>query len=205
MFTGIVDHEGQIQEVETTSQGQRLKIQTSFQNLVPGESIAVDGACLTVVSPEDGSYYVDVSPETLQRTTLGSYRVGSRVNLERSLRVGDAIGGHWVLGHVDRLGRVEAVERIGEYSKIIIGGLLPENFDFLAPKGSITVNGVSLTLNEVGEDEFEVMLIPHTWERTNLKNLTVGSSVNLEFDYLAKLVVSRARPLWQMRRNEPRV
>ena len=191
MFTGIVDHQGKILKREETLRGLRLFIETRFTNLTLGESIAVDGACLTVTDFKDGEFTCELSPETLELTVSRSYERGTKVNLERALRVGDALGGHWVLGHVDGKASVSLVEKGDEFWRVGFHEVGEAFAKYLAPKGSVTVNGVSLTVNQVLDDGFEVMLIPHTLERTNLKELFVGAWVNLEFDYLAKLVIQK--------------
>lgn len=193
MFTGIVDHVGKILAAETTPTGRRLTVQTRFENLNLGESIALDGTCLTVTQMAPGQFTCDLSPETLALTISDAYEVGAEINLERALRLGDALGGHWVLGHVDGRGRVALVEAGPEYARVVFESVGKEFADYLADKGSITVNGVSLTVNRVLDEGFEVMLIPHTLERTNLRHLKSGQPVNLEFDYLAKLIVQKIK------------
>lgn len=193
MFTGIVDHVGSIQKTTPTEKGLTLEISTRFENFALGESISVDGACLTVIRSKTASFEVELSPETHSLTVSGGYQVGSRVNLERALAVGDRFGGHWVSGHVDQTALLLEKSQQGDFFKMTFTGVAPANRSFLSSKGSITVNGVSLTVNRVLEEGFEVMLIPHTLERTNLQSLEKGSKVNLEFDLLAKLVVNETR------------
>lgn len=160
-----------------------------FDQLELGESIAVSGACLTVVSQSGSSFDVDVSTETSDKTTLGRLTLGAEVNLERALRVGDRLGGHWVSGHVDGLGRVLSLETQGDawLARVAFGEELRR---FVAPKGSITLDGVSLTVNEVQAAELSVMLIPHTREVTALKRWQAGSELNLEVDLVARYLVS---------------
>lgn len=196
MFTGIIDHYGIISKSEKSfapagEQFQRLTITCDFSDLVLGESIAVDGICLTVIDPQTGQFSCDVSPETLKLTTAGSFTVGRKVNLERALRVGDRLGGHWVLGHVDQCGQVVHKIQQQEFTILQIGGFSAETMPFIVKKGSIAVNGVSLTINEVYRDSFAVMLVPHTLMRTNLGQLVTGDNVNLEFDYLIKAIMSQ--------------
>ncbi len=195
MFTGIVDHCGTIASIEITSGGVRLSIETTFQDLVPGESISVDGACLTAVSPEPGHFFCDLSPETLEVTAAASYERGSKVNLERALRLGDRLGGHWVSGHVDAVAKVCEAQPFTEFWKIGFKGLPPEQMKHVIKKGSISVQGVSLTINEVVPDGFEVMLIPHTLSLTNLSELKPGKRANIEFDWMVKVVLNEAQRL----------
>ncbi len=187
MFTGIVDHVGRVGEV-TTSGKKVLRIETLFSNLSPGESISVDGACLTVIDPTPGSFGCELSLETLNRTVAGGYQVGSLVNLERALTPQDRLGGHWVSGHIDLTARVASVETQDEFWKIDFTGLSREQKTYVLEKGSIAVMGTSLTINSVNDSGFSVTLIPHTLERTNLKQLKAGSRVNLEFDWMMKVI-----------------
>lgn len=160
-----------------------------FDRLELGESIAVSGACLTVVSQSASTFDVDVSLETAEKTTLGRVPLGGDVNLERALRVGDRLGGHWVSGHVDGVARVAAVEAQGE-AWLVKVTFADEHRRFIAPKGSITLDGVSLTVNDVHAGELSVMLIPHTREVTALKHWRPGSELNLEVDLVARYLVS---------------
>lgn len=189
MFTGIVDHCGTIQEVEQTPGGARITIQTQFSNFALGESIAVDGVCLTLVENEPSSFTVELSPETLEKTTAKHWEKDSSVNLERALKVGDRLGGHWVTGHVDTSIKVKVINGFHDYREIIFSVNEKDQLRYLVKKGSVAINGVSLTINDVFDDGFSVMLIPHTQERTNLSEIKPGSFVNIEFDYLLKGVV----------------
>lgn len=190
MFTGIIDHCGRIEKIVEGTRSLRVTIATIFKDLVEGESIAVDGACLTVVAPREGAFDCEVSPETMRLTVMGNYREGACVNLERALRLGDRLGGHFVMGHVDGKARVERKVVHTDYVELGFGGVPAQGARYLVPKGSVAVNGVSLTLNEVGPGTFSVMLIPHTLERTNLKELAEKSEVNLEFDWLTKVILN---------------
>ncbi|MCE9534206.1 MAG: riboflavin synthase [Planctomycetes bacterium] len=190
MFTGLVETLGTVHSQSSDARGgASLVIAQSLiaPQLVLGESVAVNGACLTVVAISDGRFSFDVGPETLLKTNLGQLRVGDRVNLERSLRVGDRLGGHFVQGHVDAVGSIEERAREGEWEMVRFR-CPGELTRLMVPKGSIAVDGISLTLVEVGPDFFTVMLIPHTSKETTLGVKKAGDSVNLEADMLAKHV-----------------
>lgn len=189
MFTGLVEEQGSIRAAERTSGGARLTVACSFAHeLKRGESVAVDGACLTAIDLLQGAFTADVSTESLARTTLGDLRAGSKVNLERSLAVGQRMGGHFVLGHVDAVGRIAQVTGLGDARRYDIE--FPQALaGLLVPKGSITINGVSLTINEVGERTFWVALIPETQSVTTLGARKAGDRVNLEGDVLGKYVL----------------
>jgi len=195
MFTGIVDHCGTITALEPQTNTLRALISCHFTAIEPGESIAVDGICLTAIEPRDHQFAVDISPETLRLTTAGKFALGSQLNLERALRMGDRLGGHWVMGHIDSRGRVLNRQKQADFVELVFGGLDSTAMNYVLKKGSIAVNGVSLTINEVSADGFQVMLIPHTLERTNLKNLTEGAEVNLEFDWMTRVIVSQLKEL----------
>ena len=188
MFTGIVEESGEVTGFEETESGARLRIRSSFSGEVSlGESIAVNGACLTVVETNsERELYFDLLDETLRLTNLGDLQPGAdRVNLERSLRVGDRLSGHFVQGHVDRCAEILALEESGADYRLVIE--LPGEFRHLVVyKGSICVNGISLTVAELDENSLTIWIIPHTFEVTNLNTLGPGARVNLEFDLLAK-------------------
>jgi riboflavin synthase len=187
MFTGIVTEVGRVRAVRDTNRDRRFEIETAFNlsTVDLGASISHAGCCLTVVEKGDSWFAVEVSGETLDVTTLGDWTAGRRVNLERAARVGDELGGHIVSGHVDGIGEVLSVEEEGGSHRVRIRAPRPLH-RFIAPKGSITIEGVSLTVNEVEDDVFGVNLIPHTWEVTTLGALTSGARVNLEIDMLAR-------------------
>jgi riboflavin synthase len=187
MFTGIVTDVGRIRAVRDTHRDRRFEIETAYDlaSVEIGASIAHAGCCLTVVEKGAGWFAVEVSGETLSATTLGDWAEGRRVNLERAARVGDELGGHIVSGHVDGVGEVLSVDAEGGSHRVRIRAPRPLH-RFIAPKGSITVEGVSLTVNEVAEDVFGVNLIPHTWDVTTLGELAAGGRVNLEIDMLAR-------------------
>ena len=156
-----------------------------WQDLVPGSSIAVDGACLTVTGLCDSSFVVEISPETVRSTHLGQLRPGQLVNLERPLRVGDRLGGHWVSGHVDGVGFIELKRPSGSFY-LFAFSIPPSLAEYLVPKGSIAVDGISLTVVEVERQRFTVQVIPYTYRHTTLGIKRVGDPVNLEADLLAK-------------------
>ena len=187
MFTGIVTDIGRVRSVRDTNRDRRFEIETHYDlsTIEMGASIAHAGCCLTVVEKVAGWFAVEVSGETLAMTTLGDWREGRRVNLERPARVGDELGGHIVSGHVDGVGDVISVSAEGGSHRVRIRAPRPLH-RFIAPKGSITVEGVSLTVNEVDEDVFGVNIIPHTWEVTTLGGVGAGARVNLEIDMLAR-------------------
>jgi len=187
MFTGIVTDVGRVRAVRETNRDRRFEIETAFDlsTLDIGASVSHAGCCLTVVEKGADWFAVEVSGETLSRSTLDNWKKGRRVNLERSARVGDELGGHIVSGHVDGVGEVVSVESEGGSHRIRVRVPRPLH-RFIAPKGSIAIEGVSLTVNEVEDDVFGVNLIPHTWDVTTLGELKPGSRVNLEIDMLAR-------------------
>ncbi|MBY0565048.1 MAG: riboflavin synthase [Hyphomonadaceae bacterium] len=202
MFTGLVTSIGTVRSVERRPGLTRLEIESDYDpaRVDIGASVAHDGCCLTVVerSPSGGGmrHTVEVAAESLALTTLGALNDGDPVNLERSLRVGDELGGHMVLGHVDGLGEVLSVRQDGEGWRLRIAP--PDDIAHLiAPKGSIAVAGVSLTVNEVDAEGFGVLIIPHTWSVTTLSRLKPGDKVNLEADLMARY----AARLIEARRN----
>jgi riboflavin synthase len=187
MFTGIVSDIGRIRAVRDTRRDRRFEVETRYDlsAVEIGASISHAGCCLTVVEKGDGWFAVEASTETLGTTTLGDWREGAAVNLERPTRVGEELGGHIVSGHVDGVGEVVSVEpEIGSH-RIAIRAPAPLH-RFIARKGSIAVDGVSLTVNQVEGQVFGVNIIPHTWEATTLGRLQPGSKVNLEIDMLAR-------------------
>ncbi len=191
MFTGIVEGLGEISAINKIAEGSRFSIRPLFRldDLKVGDSISVDGVCLTIVMLGNGVFHTDVSKETISRSTLGELIQGHLVNLERALKLGDRLGGHIVMGHVDGIGRITRqypVER-----SVIIGIKVEERLSrYMVEKGSVTVNGISLTINRCEKGYFEVNIIPHTYQATNLRYKKVGDSVNIEVDILAKYVES---------------
>jgi riboflavin synthase len=189
MFTGIITDVGSVTRIDQLEVGRRLTISTAFDTsgIDLGASIACNGACLTAVDMTPGHFAVDVSGETLDKTTIGRWVVGTKINLERALKAADELGGHLVLGHVDCVGTVVRVEPEGENHRV--GIEVPDNLKhYVASKGSITVDGVSLTVNEVQDRVFGVNIIPHTWEQTSFADLEAGAGVNLEVDVIARYV-----------------
>ncbi|RMF24197.1 MAG: riboflavin synthase [Deltaproteobacteria bacterium] len=196
MFTGIVEDLGRVVAVEELEAGRALTIETALDLGAEelGASIAIDGACMTIVSREGPRFRVEVSAESLRRTTLGERSAGDRVNLERPLRLGDRLGGHVVSGHVDGIGRIEAIRPEGE-SSIFTFSLPPELSKLLVEKGSVAVDGISLTCFACREDRFDVAIIPHTSAVTTLGVKQPGDSVNIETDILGKYVERLLEPV----------
>jgi riboflavin synthase len=188
MFTGIVTDLGHVRRISHNGDT-RFEIETNYDTAAIdiGASIACSGACLTVVEKGRGWFAADVSAETLSCTTLGSWTKGTPINLERPLKAADELGGHIVSGHVDGVGKVQNVRPEGD-SKRFVFEAPPALMRYIAAKGSITVDGVSLTVNEVDGSSFGVNIIPHTQEMTTLGTLSEGSSVNLEIDLVARYV-----------------
>ncbi|MBT3171598.1 MAG: riboflavin synthase [Rhodospirillaceae bacterium] len=191
MFTGIITDLGRVREIRQTTDGddRRILIETAYDTagIALGASIACAGPCLTVVETGPNWFAVDVSGETMARTTIGGWQAGSRINLERALCIGDELGGHLVTGHIDGVGQLQARRDDGESVRMEFAapaGLMK----FIAGKGSISIDGVSLTVNEVGPDSFGVNIIPHTLSVTTLGEMAPGAAVNLEIDLLARYV-----------------
>lgn len=187
MFTGIVTHLGTVKSVRPTDKGVRVEIAAALGVLPLGASVACSGVCLTVVESDGAALAADVSAETLSKTTLGDWEVGRRINLERPLKVGDELGGHFVLGHVDGVATVTERRAEGESTRLTVAAP-PALARFLAPKGSVTLDGVALTINEVAGASFGVNLIPHTERVTTLGEARAGARLNLEIDPLARYV-----------------
>lgn len=190
MFTGLISELGEVVGLERSSAGMRLTVSApeSVAMLDEGGSIAVNGACLTAVKVGSGQFTADVMNETLRRTSLGGLCAGGRVNIELPLKAGEPLGGHFVQGHVDGVGVISEVGEEGIAQSVRMIDVVPELMGYLAEKGSIAVEGVSLTVAAIDESGFEVMLIPETRQRTTLAALQPGSKVNLEVDILAKYV-----------------
>lgn len=189
MFTGIIEELGSVRSIEERGENARLVISARVVTVGTshGDSIAVNGVCLTALDIHDDSFAADVSRETLQRSTLGSLRPGTPINLERAVTPATRLGGHIVQGHVDARGQFLAVQDHGDSWTLRIG-FPPEVARYLVFKGSVAVEGISLTIANLGEDYFEIAIIPKTWEVTNLSHLKPGDGVNLEVDVIGKYV-----------------
>lgn len=189
MFTGIIEELGTIEFLAPSTDGARLVVSASVvtSDVRDGDSIAVNGVCLTALDVTSGSFAADASPETLDKTTLGNLDAGSRVNLERAVTAATRLGGHIVQGHVDGRGTFLSAAPEGDFWTVRIG-FAPEFARYLVYKGSVTVEGISLTVAALAEQHFDVAVIPKTWEMTNLSTLNPGDSVNLEADVIAKYV-----------------
>ncbi len=190
MFTGLVEDVGIVARADRRSDALVLAVRPErlpLAELTIGESVCHDGACLTVTDIGRDSFSVLAGAETLARTTLGNLRVGKRVNLERSLKVGDRLGGHWVTGHIDGTGELAARRDMGS-NLVLVVRATPALLRYIVEKGSISIAGVSLTVNAVDAETFSVAIIPHTRDMTTLGDLAIGDRVNLETDILAKHV-----------------
>ncbi|MCY4262565.1 MAG: riboflavin synthase [Candidatus Dadabacteria bacterium] len=190
MFSGIVEEVGVLQALEKKDKGVLLRVgvrRIKASDLVLGESVAVNGVCLTVVSIGDGCFSIEASHETLSRTNLSGLRPESTVNLERSLRVGDRMGGHIVTGHVDGVGVVQSVTPVGE-SRVFVFSIASRLAKYVVEKGSIAVDGVSLTVNSVDGANFSVNIIPYTLRETTFSGFQPGGEVNIECDIIGKYV-----------------
>ncbi|MEQ8331748.1 riboflavin synthase [Nisaea sp.] len=188
MFTGIITHIGTVRRVEKSGDT-RMTVSAGFdmESVALGASIACSGCCLTVVDKGEGWFAADVSAETLSKTGLGAWKEGTRINLERALKVGDELGGHIVSGHVDGLAEIVSIVPEGDSRRLMLkpaAGLAA----FVAPKGSVTLDGISLTVNEVSADTFGVNIIDHTWKETTLSDRGPGDHLNMEVDMLARYV-----------------
>ena len=188
MFTGIIQSIGKIISITPGSVDTRLSVDVGempFDDVEMGESISINGACMTVVAFDENSFSVDVSKESLAMTTLGRLKTGSAVNLERAMRLSDRLGGHLVSGHVDGVGKIS--QRVTEGRSIRFGIGVPDELSkYIAHKGSVCIDGVSLTVNEVNDNEFSLQIIPHTLQETIFSEYSVGDDVNIEVDIIAR-------------------
>lgn len=197
MYTGIIQALGKVVAKRAQASGCELEIATGtwdLSDVALGDSLAINGVCLTVTRLTEASFFADISPETLAKTTLGQFTIGTPVNLEKCLRPIDRLGGHWVQGHVDGVGQVMAIKPVGNAYELVIA--CPADLArYIAYKGSICVDGVSLTVNAVTDYQFHLMIIPHTWKATVISTYEVGTKVNLEVDivarYLERLVTNK--------------
>lgn len=202
MFTGIVEATGDVLKIEGGGGDRRMWIRSNaLVGREVGASVAVDGTCLTVVDRDDDVCVFDVSAESLARTTLGARQTGDVVNVETPLRAGDELGGHIVQGHVDGVGRIRSVTDDGEGRRVRVE-IDPTLMRYLVEKGSVTVDGVSLTITAMDDRSFEVALVPHTLSVTTLGRVEAGREVNIEVDVLAKYIERMAAP-WRAVRDDP--
>jgi len=189
MFTGLIEEVGSVKSINTFGGGIRLTIEAKviLTDLKLGDSININGACQTVVSFNEKSFTVEAVEETLRKTNLGLLKTNNKVNLESSLTLNKKLGGHFVLGHVDNTGKINAIERLS--SSMLVSISYPAKFsNYIINVGAITVNGISLTIARFNKTTFTVSVIPHTWQETNLQYSKIGDEVNIEFDVLGKYV-----------------
>ncbi len=192
MFTGLIEAVGELIERKPTSGGFRLRIATPLApEMKPGDSLAVNGVCLTVILAESREIHADVGPETIRVTTLGALERGCRVNLERPLRGDGRFGGHFVQGHVDAIGHIEELRAESEFHWLTVS-FPPHLAPYLVHKGSVAVDGISLTVAGLGEDRFDIQIVPYTQQNTSLRAAQVRDRVNLECDMVGKYVVRAA-------------
>lgn len=192
MFTGLVEAVGELVECKPTSGGVRLRISSPLaREIAPGDSLAVNGVCLTVILAKASEIHADVGPETIRVTTLAGLPRGTLVNLERPLLAGSRVGGHFVQGHVDTTGYVEELRADAEFHWLTVS-FPPQFAPYIVFKGSIAVDGISLTVAGLGRDRFDVQVVPYTIEHTNLKQMQIRDRVNLECDMVGKYVVRAA-------------
>lgn len=192
MFTGLVESVGEVLELKPTSAGARVRLATPLSaELAPGDSLAVNGVCLTVIVAENGQVQADIGPETMRVTTLGGLARGAVVNLERPLRADSRFGGHFVQGHVDAVGYIEDLRADGESHWLTVS-FPPQLRPYIVHKGSIAIDGISLTVAGLGDDRFDIMVIPFTLAHTNLRTSAIRDRVNIECDMVGKYVVRAA-------------
>lgn len=194
MFTGLVEHMVVVLDNLIQGDSRRLILSSPpWSDLVLGESIAVNGVCLTLIASAPDTLAFDVSPETLRCTTLAILKPQAFVHLERALSVSQRFGGHYVSGHVDTTARIAQIQVIHQYVELTLDDMGEESAAYLLPKGSITVQGVSLTINDVNKGTIKLLLVPHTLEKTIFKHAQMGQRVNIEFDYLTRIVAHQLR------------
>ena len=189
MFTGLIEDVGKVKKILRTGTNTKLSVETKLSEIKIGDSISVNGACLTVVEVKGNTLTFDVSQETLKRTNLGFLKVGDIVNLERALKVGDRLGGHIVQGHVDFTAKIFSFKKLGEHYELVLE-IPKEQEKYFVEKGSVAVDGISLTVNYVKENLIYINIIPHTYENTNLKKRKEGDYVNIETDIIGKYVIN---------------
>lgn len=205
MFTGIVSDIGRIRSIDKSGDWKiRIETKHDLTHVPIGASIACSGVCLTVVEKDQHSFLVQVSQETLSKTAIGQWEQGGKVNLELSLKMGDELGGHLVFGHVDGLAEVIDIKQVGDSRHVIVR--LPDNLkQFAAPKGSIALDGISLTVNAVDDDKVHLMIIPHTWEVTSWGDLKTGQKIHVEIDMLARYAARQSSDLETIKHRNQRV
>lgn len=189
MFTGLIQDIGTIRAIDNTRGDVQFEIETNINlsKVKIGASICCSGCCLSVTEKTNNTFKVDVSKESLDKTNIGSWVIGTSINLEPSLKLGDEMGGHIVSGHIDTISEILSIEKEGDSHRINIA--LPKDFEgLIASKGSVTIDGISLTVNDVTQTHFGVNIIPHTWIHTTLSNRKIGDKVNIEIDMLARYV-----------------
>jgi len=194
LFTGLVTEIGTVQSTSRTSSGQRLVVRApgTASETALGDSVDINGACQTVMNISGDTFSVDTIPETLKKTTLGELKVGSRVNLEQAVKASDRLGGHIISGHIDCVGTVVRARKLPTVIELKVS--FPSEFtDLIVPQGSVALDGVSLTVAALNQNEFTVAIIPTTWEMTTLSDLKSGSRINLEFDIMGKYIVNYLR------------
>lgn len=193
MFTGLIEEKGKLQDKTQTGEGLRLTFTAAkvIDDLKIGDSIAVNGVCLTVVETINNSFSVDAIEETLKKSNLGTLKENDKVNLERPLKAEARLGGHFVLGHVDATGKVEEIKKLSN-SHFIKISFQQKYAKYLIPVGSVAIDGVSMTIAELDKNNFSVGIIPHTWQETIFSNKKIGDTVNLEFDVLGKYIIQLA-------------
>ena len=201
MFSGLVEEVGRVEELKLLSGGAKLTVKSTLKDVKIGDSIAVNGVCLTVVDIQNDTLSFDLSQETLSRSNLKLLKKGDPVNLERALRIGDRIGGHFLQGHVDFTSKVLVFSLRGSHWELKIH--IPEDYrEYVVEKGSIGIDGISLTINYVEQDAVSINIIPHTYEKTNLKRRKVGDLVNVELDILGKYVINYIKLITKDRKLE---
>lgn len=189
MFTGIVEEIGKIEKISPIQGGYSIKIKSSkiIEDLTVNDSVSIDGVCLTATKIEIPFFYADAVGATLEKTTFKNLKADSFVNLERSLKMSDRLGGHLVQGHVNGIGIISEIKKLGE--NYLVKVVIPQELErYLIKEGSIAINGISLTIAELNKNEIAISVIPHTWQNTNFKNKKVNDEVNIEIDILAKYV-----------------
>jgi riboflavin synthase len=195
MFTGLIEDTGRVATIEKRGKAGLLKIETALplHEIAIGDSIAVNGACLTVTALSGTTMTFDVSPESFSRTTIGALRSGSSVNLERALKLGDRLGGHIVTGHIDCIASLARLNEVDD-NRVLDFSVPTTSSRYLVEKGSVTIDGISLTVNTAGTDSFSVNIIPHTFSKTTLSGLRIGDRVNIETDIIGKYVERLTQP-----------